>query len=102
MANVLPTHPGDEIKREMKRKSVTHYRLARDIGETPVYVNRVLNRKTHLSAVMALKIGKAMNLEPEWLLLLQNRHDLSRSLEKVDLDRITCYPEPLKEDIRSE
>ncbi|PPC63898.1 addiction module antidote protein, HigA family [Pantoea sp. ICBG 1758] len=94
MTQILTPHPGDEIKRLLKLLNVTQGRLAHDIGESPVLVDRLIKRKTALTAAVAIKIAKAISTTPEALLEMQARHDISRAKRKEDAENVPIYPLP--------
>lgn len=90
--SLISPHPGVEITFRLKMVNVTPFQLAKDIDESPVLITRVLKRKTHLTAVLAIKIGKALSIKPETLMDMQGRHDISRVIERTKTDFITPYP----------
>jgi len=94
MVLILTPHPGEEIKRMLKIYNVTHHKLAHDIGESPVLIDRVIKRKTQLTPILAIKIAKAISTTPEALLEMQARHDISRAKRHENAETVPVYVLP--------
>ena len=94
MTLILTPHPGDEIKRMLKVLNISQGKLAHDIGESPVLIDRLLKRKTALSANLAIKIAKALSTTPEALYEMQARHDVSRAKRHETAEKVPIYALP--------
>lgn len=94
MVQILNPHPGDEIKRMLRLLNVSHGKFAKDIDESPVLVDRLIKRKTPLTAGLAIKIAKAISTTPEALLEMQARHDISRAKRHETAENVPIYPLP--------
>ncbi|NIG12992.1 HigA family addiction module antidote protein [Pantoea sp. Al-1710] len=102
MPVILTPHPGEEIKRMLRLLNVNHNRLANDIGESSVLIDRLIRRKTQLTPNLAIKIAKAISTTPEALMEMQARHDISRARRHENAESVPIYPLPKSEDDRSE
>jgi len=94
----LAPHPGSEIKRLLKLMRINHFRLANDINESPILIQRMITGKTPLTPILAIKIAATIGLSAEALLEMQARHDISRQRSKVRTDTLPrytiCVPKP--------
>jgi addiction module HigA family antidote len=67
-----PPHPG-EMLREFMGRRVTVTALAQHLGMTRANLSMILNGRTGISAMVAIKLSEAFpNWEPEFWLRLQN------------------------------
>jgi len=98
MAQLLNTHPGEEIKKRLRKLHISQQQLAHDIKESPVTIDRIIKRKSALTAAIAIKVAKALSFDAEFLMELQARHDVSRALRHETAERINPYPVPDEKD----
>ena len=84
-----PAHPG-EILRELYliplELNVTE--TAEALGVTRKTLSELLNTKTGISTIMALRLSKAFSTTPELWLNLQQNYDLWSERKKLKLSRI--------------
>ncbi len=75
---LLPSiHPGDVLMEEFMRPlSLTAYRVARDIGSTPITIGKIIRRQRAVSPEMALRLARYFRMTPEFWLGLQQAYDL--------------------------
>src|SRR6266487_48906 len=72
-----PVHPGDILREDfMKPLGLSAYALAKVIGSPPMTISLICRRKRSVSAVMALKLGRLLNVSPELWLGVQADYDL--------------------------
>ena len=69
-----PAHPGEVLKEYLDGISVTA--AAEKLGVTRVTLSRILNRKSGISAEMALRLAKALSTSPDMWLSMQLQYDL--------------------------
>jgi antitoxin HigA-1 len=87
-----PTHPGDLLKRRVlpaTELSVTE--AARRLGVTRQTLNNLVNRKSGVSAEMAIRLSLAFGSTPEFWLTMQTNYDLAQlraSGRVFDVERI--------------
>jgi addiction module HigA family antidote len=77
-SNRAPTHPGEMLDEEfLKPLKLSQTELARRIGDaTPKRVNEIVNGKRGITAEMAILLGRALEMSPEFWMNLQNAVDL--------------------------
>jgi addiction module HigA family antidote len=74
-----PAHstPGDALhKLFMQPLGLTAYRLSTDLEVAPIAVSQILRGQRAISAVIALKQGTYLGVDPAFWLALQAAHDL--------------------------
>ena len=82
-----PMHPGAFIRRVyLEPFSVGSNQLARQLKVSPGLVSRLLNEKTGISPLMALKLSKVIGRSPESWLQMQDNYDLWLARLAIDLD----------------
>ena len=84
-----PTSPGEILREEfLVPLGMTQKRLADHLGCDVKVINRIVNRRTSVSAEMALKLGTTFRTTPEFWLNAQKAVDLYRaSIRKSTLPR---------------
>jgi addiction module HigA family antidote len=81
-----PLHPGAFIRRVYLQPSgVGSNQLARQLKVSPGLVSRLLNGKTDVSPLMALKLSKVVGRSPESWLQMQDNYDLWLARQSIDL-----------------
>lgn len=76
-----PPHPSLVLREYLDGISVTKAAKALDV--TRANLSRLLNGHSGISAVMALKLAKALNTSPEFWLGMQNQYDLYQADKSV-------------------
>jgi addiction module HigA family antidote len=81
-----PMHPGAFIKRVyLAPFNISSNELARKLQVSSGLISRLINGKTDVSPVMALKLSKVLGRAPESWLLMQDNYDLWQAKQEVDL-----------------
>lgn len=80
----IPFHPGEFLKEELAARGITQTVFARHIGVSAAYLSDIINTRRGVSALMAVKIGKALGVQPQTWLNLQTQYDL----DCIDLDSV--------------
>ena len=70
------THPGDVIKDELEYRGISQRKLAETTGIAYSVLNEVLNGKRALTTDYALLIGKAIDIDAEFLIRMQADYDM--------------------------
>lgn len=70
------THPGEIIKEELAFRGISQRKLAETTGIAYSVLNEVLNGKRALTTDYALLLGKAMDLDAEFLVRMQADYDM--------------------------
>jgi len=83
-----PIHPGEVLSEDfMKPLGITQYRLAQDIGVSPIRISQIVHGKRAITVDTALRLARYFGTSAEVWLRLQVRYDLE-SAEKELSDRI--------------
>ena len=72
-----PVHPGDVLREDfMKPMNLSAYAVAKAIGATPIAISQICRGRRSVSAEMALKLGRLLNVSPELWLGIQADYNL--------------------------
>lgn len=72
-----PIHPGEVLWEDfMKPLSLNQYRVAKDIGVSPIRINQIIHGKRAITADMALRLARYFGTSAAVWLRLQARYDL--------------------------
>ena len=86
-----PIRPGEYLKDELDARGVTQTLFAKHIGVSGAYLSDIVNGRRGISALMAVKIGKALGVDPQTWLKLQMYFDLdSVVFDEVDVEEIAA------------
>jgi addiction module HigA family antidote len=70
--------PGEVLKTFfMDPLGLTAYRVAKEVGITPIAMSHILRGKRGITPAVALRLGFYFGVEPEFWLGLQAHHDLA-------------------------
>jgi antitoxin HigA-1 len=79
-----PTTPGEILSEEfLKPMSMTQADLALHIGCDVKVVNRIVNGRSSVTADMAIRLGAALRMSPEFWLNAQQAVDIYRAARKL-------------------
>lgn len=83
----IPTHPGEMIKDEIEYRGISQRKLAETTGIAYSVLNEVLNGKRAMTTDYALLIGKALDIDAEFLIRMQAKYeiDLAKKNPKMSL-----------------
>jgi len=78
MDNKLPPiHPGEVLLEDfMKPLGLSQYRLAKDIGVTPIRISQIVNGKRSITADTAMRLARYFGTSAGVWMRLQVRYDL--------------------------
>jgi len=72
-----PIHPGEVLLEDfMKPLGLTQYRLAHDIGVTPIRISQIVNGQRSVSVDTAMRLARYFGTSAAVWLRLQVRYDL--------------------------
>ena len=72
-----PIHPGEVLLEDfMKPLGLTQYRLAHDIGVTPIRISQIVNGQRAVTADTAMRLARYFGTSAAVWLRLQVRYDL--------------------------
>ena len=74
-------HPGEVLADELKARNSTKSAFAMKIGMYPSHLGEIVNRKRNITASVALKLEKELEISAEFWMGLQMDYDLY--LERV-------------------
>ncbi len=90
-----PIHPGEHLAEIIEELDISQYRLAVTIGVPPRRINEIVHGRRSITADTALRIGKALDMTPEFWLNLQRMFDLEVASAATDVSGIdTLVPSP--------
>ena len=94
---LLPSvHPGEVLMEEFMRPlALTAYRVARDIGSTPITIGKIIRGQRSVSPEMALRLARYFRMTPDFWLGLQRAYDLetaSRAKSSAIESRVSPCP----------
>lgn len=79
-----PTSPGEILSEEfLKPLGMTQAQLADHIGCDVKVVNRIVNGRTSVTAEMAIRLGAALSMSPEFWLNAQQAVDIYRATRRM-------------------
>ena len=84
-----PAHPG-EVLREMyiDPLGLTVTDTAKALGITRKALSELVNMRSGISTIMALRLSKAFNTTPEFWLNMQRNFDLTQARKRVRLSKV--------------
>ena len=72
-----PIHPGEILLEDfMKPHGLSQYRLAKDIGVTPIRISQIVNGKRSITVDTAMRLARYFGTSAAVWLRLQVRYDL--------------------------
>jgi addiction module HigA family antidote len=83
-----PVHPGEVLLEDfMKPLGLSQYRVAKDIGVSPIRISQIVHGKRAITADTAMRLARYFGTSAEVWLRLQARYDLEVAQEQLG-DRI--------------
>ena len=83
-----PIHPGEVLLEDfMKPLGLTQYRLAHDIGVTPIRISQIVNGQRAISVDTAMRLARYFGTSAAVWLRMQVRYDLEVAQDHLS-DRI--------------
>ncbi len=75
--NLSPIHPGEVLLEDfMKPLHLSQYRLAHDIGVTPIRISQIVNGQRAITVDTAMRLARYFSTSAGVWLRLQVRYDL--------------------------
>ena len=72
-----PVHPGEVLMEDfMKPLGLSQYRLAKDIGVSPIRISQIVNGKRSITVDTAMRLARYFSTSAAVWLRLQIRYDL--------------------------
>lgn len=83
--NRTTTHPGDVLKEELEARGISQKRFSEILNVPYTQLNEILNGKRPVSTDFALMVEAALGINPELLINMQARYNMSVSKQKKTL-----------------
>ena len=83
-----PIHPGEDLAEYLEEYGISRRQFAKAIGVSPARVNRILNRRSPITADIALRLGRAFYTNAEFWMNLQQRYDIEVARAETDVSGI--------------
>ena len=79
-----PIHPGEIFLEDLiKPLGLSQYRLAKDIGVTPIRISQIVNGQRAITVDTAMRLARYFGTSAEVWLHLQVRYDLKGTEKKL-------------------
>lgn len=83
-----PIHPGEVLREDfMKPLGLSQYRLAHDLGVTPIRISQIVNGQRSITVDTAMRLGRYFGTSAAVWLRLQIKYDLEIAEGEIS-DRI--------------
>ena len=83
--NRIPTHPGDVLKEELEARDITQKKFSEVLSIPYTQLNEILNGKRPVTTDFALMVEAALGINPELLINMQSRYNMSVARQKEPL-----------------
>jgi addiction module HigA family antidote len=83
--NRIATHSGDVLKEELEARDITQKRLSEVLSIPYTQLNEILNGKRPVTSDFALIVEAALGINPEMLINMQTRYNMSVARQKKPL-----------------
>ena len=88
MSEAGPIHPGEHLADILRELGVSQRRLANAVGVPSVRISQIVRGRRPITADVALRIGQALRMTPDFWLNLQRMHDLEVARAATDVNAI--------------
>jgi addiction module HigA family antidote len=83
--NRITTHPGNVLKEELESRNISQKKFSEVLGVPYTQLNEILNGKRSVTTDFALMVEAALGINPELLVNMQTRYNMSLSKQKKSL-----------------
>ncbi|MBO6124386.1 MAG: HigA family addiction module antidote protein [Bacteroidaceae bacterium] len=83
--NRITTHPGDVLKEELEVRGISQKKFAEALSLPYTQLNEILNGKRPVTTDFALMMEAALGINPELLINMQTRYNMSVARQKKPL-----------------
>ena len=81
----ITTHPGDVLKEELEARGISQKRFSEALSVPYTQLNEILNGKRPVTTDFALMVEAALGINPEMLINMQTRYNMSVARQKKSL-----------------
>lgn len=85
MMNRITTHPGDVVKEELESRGISQKKFSEILNVPYTQLNEILNGKRPVTTDFALMVEAALGINPELLINMQTRYNMSVARQKKSL-----------------
>lgn len=79
LSKIKGIHPGAVLKREIKLRGLKNYEFANSIEEYPQTISSILKEKRGINPALSIKLGRKLNIEDDYFMLLQASYDVKKA-----------------------
>lgn len=83
--NRITTHPGDVLKEELVARGISQKKFSEVLNVPYTQLNEILNGKRPVTTDFALMVEAALGINPELLINMQTRYNMSVARQKKTL-----------------
>ena len=83
--NRITTHPGDVLKEELVARGISQKKFFEVLNVPYTQLNEILNGKRPVTTDFALMVEAALGINPELLINMQTRYNMSVARQKKTL-----------------
>ena len=83
--NRITTHPGDVLKEELEARGISQKKFSEVLNVPYTQLNEILNGKRPVTTDFALMMEAALGINPELLINMQSRYNMSVARQKKPL-----------------
>ena len=83
--NRTTTHPGDVLKEELEARGISQKKFSEVLSVPYTQLNEILNGKRPVTTDFALMMEVALGINPEMLINMQSRYNMSVAKQKKPL-----------------
>lgn len=83
--NRTTTHPGDVLKEELEARGISQKKFSEVLNVPYTQLNEILNGKRPVTTDFALMVEAALGINPELLINMQTRYNMSVAKQKKTL-----------------
>lgn len=83
--NRTTTHPGDILKEELESRGISQKKFSEVLNLPYTQLNEILNGKRPVTTDFALMMEAALGINPELLINMQSRYNMSVARQKKTL-----------------
>ena len=83
--NRTTTHPGEILKEELEARGISQKKFSEVLSIPYTQLNEILNGKRPVTTDFALMMEAALGINPEMLINMQSRYNMSVALQKKPL-----------------
>ena len=83
--NRITTHPGDVLKEELAARGISQKKFSEVLSIPYTQLNEILNAKRPVTTDFALMVEAALGINPEMLINMQARYNMSVARQKKPL-----------------